>query len=111
MIARSFVAQGAVDQDELGGRSVVGDLAGGRDADEQPTAGGKKLLSYEHRKRGACRAADNAHLSDTVEVEDQKVGMVAGPPPMGTSGTGPLEVPHDVAVGIEHTHWRNGDNW
>ncbi len=48
-------------------------------------------------------------LSDVVEVEDEKVGIVAGPPFMDTSGTGPLEVPHDVAIGIEHTHRRNGD--
>ncbi|MCO5163940.1 MAG: SHOCT domain-containing protein [Mesorhizobium sp.] len=44
-VARALVAQGAINQDELGRRSVVGDLAGGRNANEQAVPRDRNLFA------------------------------------------------------------------
>jgi hypothetical protein len=50
-------------------------LAGGRDADQQPRADAKKLFGDQHRKR----RADGASLADAGKVEGEKFGVIAGP--------------------------------
>ena len=60
MVARAFVAQRPVDQDEIGRRPLRDDLPGRGHADEKAAAGDEQLLGQQHGERGADRAADDA---------------------------------------------------
>ena len=90
MIARTLVAHGAVDQDEVWRRSNGGDLAGGCNADEQPTARRKKLFGNEHRERSADGATDDTNLSGAVEIKRKEFGVVASPALVGAAAAGLL---------------------
>ena len=109
MIARSLVAQRAVDQDEIGRRPDRIDLAGRRNANEQPAAGREELLGDQHGEGCADRAADDPDLADAIEIEGKKLGMVAGPPFMDAPGAGPLEVTDDITVRIKHADFGDSD--
>lgn len=85
VITRSLVAQRTIDQDEVWRGSVIGDLAGGRNTDEQPAAGGKELFGHEHRERSAHGAADNPGFSNAIEIEGEELSVVASPPRVGAT--------------------------
>ena len=107
MVTCTLIAQGTLDQDEIRCGSYSADLARRRDADEQPASGNEQLFGYEHREGRTHSAAYDAHLAGTIEVEGEKVGMVAGPPLMGSGCSGTLEMAHNVAIGIEDADSRD----
>nr|WP_312010374.1 hypothetical protein [Bradyrhizobium cenepequi] len=109
MVARSLVAQRSIDQDKVWGWSDRGDLSGGRDADEQPTAGRKKLFGHEYRERRAYGTADDADLAKAVKFGGEQLGMIAGPSFMDLAGVRPLEVTGDITVWIEHADFGDSD--
>ena len=108
MIARTFVAQGAVDHDEIRRRLHRSDLAGRRDADEKAATGREKLLGDQYGKGGADRATDDA-VFVTFVTEDIQLGVVAGPAVVAAGAFGGTQVAHDVAIRIKNANVRNGD--
>jgi hypothetical protein len=107
VIAGAFVAQGAVDDDEVGRRLNRKDLAGRGHADEETAARGKQLFRNKHRKCGADRVADDAVLP-LPAAKDVELGVVTGPAGMTVSAFRSTEVPHDVAVRIKNADFGNG---
>jgi hypothetical protein len=109
VIARPLVPQRAVDQDEVWRGPDRSNLASGRDADQQTAAGREKLLGDQHREWRTDSAADNTYLADAIEIEGEKLGVIAGPSLMDVTGAGPFEVAHDIAVRIEHADLGHGN--
>src|SRR5215469_4051038 len=101
MIARAFIAQRPVDENEIGRLAVAAEPARRRHTDEQPTAAGKQLLGDQHRKGRTDCTADDAKL-DAAVVKHVELGMIAGPTGMKLRpATGP-EPAHHIAVGVEN---------
>src|SRR5262249_22298604 len=84
-------------------------LAGGRHADQQTATGHEKLLSDQHREWCSDGAANDAHLTDTIEIEGQKFSVIAGPSFMDAAGTRSFEVTDNVTVRIEYADFGDGD--
>jgi hypothetical protein len=104
--ARSFVAQGAVDEDEVGRVRERGELAGGADADDEGRAAGGELLGDEDRERGSDRAADDADVQAT-DIGGPHLRVVAGPAGLQAPQAGVDEVADDVTVGVEQADRRD----
>ena len=102
MVARAFIAQRTIDQDEVWCRPIVGYLTGGRDADQQVATGREELLGYKHSKGGTYRTTDHPDLADIVDFKDYQLSVIAGPTLMNAPRTPLLKVPHHVAVRVQH---------
>ena len=104
MVARAFIAQRAVDQDEIRRRPLRNNLPRRGDADEEATSGDKQLFCEQHGKRSAHGAADDAetlcHMFEFV-----KLGMIACPVLAAVSAPGFGERPQDVTVWIEDANF------
>jgi hypothetical protein len=100
VIARSLVAQRAIDEDEVRRGPDRSNLAGGRDAHEQLATGREKLLGDQHREWRADGATKDAGLADTVKIEGEKFGVLVGPSFMDAARACPFEVADDIAVRI-----------
>jgi len=78
MVARALVAQGAVDDDEVRGRSGRHDLSGRCDAQQQAAPAGKQFLRDQDSGRRADGAAnDPGRLAR--ERRSVELGVIAGP--------------------------------
>src|SRR6516162_2675258 len=100
VIARPFVADRAIDEDEIRRGSDWSNLASGRHADQQPATGCEKLLSDQHGKRRADDAIDDANFADADDIEGEKFGVIAGPSLMDAARAGPFEMAYDIAIRI-----------
>jgi len=60
MIACAFVPQGPLDENVIGWRAQIHDLAGRGDAEQKLAAGGEQLFGDEHGERGADGIAHDA---------------------------------------------------
>lgn len=78
VIARAFIAQGAVDQDEIGRFAQGGNLAGRGDADQEFTAAGKEFFGQQHGKGSADGTADDAKALP-CQWKGIERGMVTSP--------------------------------
>jgi len=78
MIARSLVAQRALDQDEIGRLAYQGDLARRGDADQEPATRGEHLLGHQYGIGRSDRAANDAEALAGV-LEAVHFAVVAGP--------------------------------
>ena len=106
MIARAFVAQRAVDHDEIGRRSGRNDLPGRGEADQDAAAAGEQLFRDKHRKGRADRAADDARRSP-AEWKFVQLAVIAGPGVGELRLAAALEAAHDIAVRIEDADVRH----
>src|SRR5262245_14696406 len=106
MVAGPLVAQGAVDQDEIGRWRLLHDLPRRRHADEKAASRDKELLGDEHREGGAHSAADDAQAFSRM-LEFIQIGMVARPTERPTGPPGLDEHAYDVAVRIEDADLRH----
>jgi hypothetical protein len=108
MVACSFVAQGPLNDDEVGGRLDGADLTGGRHADEELATCGKELFGEKNRKGCADRASDDA-VTSALMIELIQVSVVASPVAAAAGASGGREVAHNVAVRIKHADcWNCG---
>ena len=78
MVARPFIAQGAVDHDEVRWLPRRDNLTRRGEANQELAPAGKQFLSYED---GKGRANDPAYNPDPVaaEVERVEFRVIAGP--------------------------------
>jgi hypothetical protein len=60
VIARALVPHRTLDQDVIGRRPGVNDLAGRGDVHQKPAARSEQLLGHQHRERAADHTADDA---------------------------------------------------
>src|SRR6516225_4111578 len=72
----------------------------------QPDA---KSCSATSTERRADRATHDAELSEAVEIEGEKFGVIAGPSLMDAARAGPLEVADNIAVRVQHTDFGDDD--
>ena len=107
MVARTLVAQRAVDDNEVRWSLHRSDLASRSHTDEKPAARREQLFGDQDRKRGANGAADDAVFAPFV-MKPVEIRVVAGPTGMAVSMPGSTQVPHDVAIWIENTDFRDG---
>src|SRR5665647_55788 len=105
--AGAFVAQGLVDEDEVGRVCQWLELAGGGDGDDQVSAAGEQLLGDQDGEGGSDCAADHSD-SCPGQVGDAHVGVVARPAGVELSPAGVGEVGCDVPIGIEQTDSGHG---
>src|SRR6266404_800332 len=86
VVARALIAQSPVDQDEIGRRSPLNELAGRSHADQKPAARDKQLLGEQHGVGGADGAADDpeafSRMLEFIEIRvvARPFGRAAGPP-------------------------------
>src|SRR6266702_3756028 len=108
VIARSFVAQRAIDDDEVWGIAGRSDLPGGGDAQQQSAATCEQLFRDQNGKRRADRAADDP---DGLLRERERVerGVVAGPALETPRLAGSPEVANDVSVRVQNADERHID--
>ena len=82
MVARALVAEGRLDEDEVGRRPQGLDLPRRGDADQEFAAGREHLLGHQHRVGRADRATDDADRAPGF-LEPVKDAVVAGPVRIG----------------------------
>src|SRR6516225_6771689 len=104
MVTRALIAQGAVDNNEIGRRPLWNNLARRGDADEEATSGDKQLFREQHGKRGAHGTADDAETLSQM-IEFIKISMIACPVLAALRAPGFGERPQDVTVRIENTNF------
>src|SRR5262249_4539563 len=109
VIARPFIAQGAVNDDEIRRVSSRDYLAGRGQTDERAASASEKLFRDQYRKRRANYAAKNANRL-SAKGEGVEIGMIAGPSVEALCVPGSFEASQDVAVRIEDTDWRHIDD-
>ena len=110
MRAGALVAQGAVDQHDIGRLAQIGDLPRRRDVDQKPAPRGKKLLGHQHRERRANGTADDAGGAAIAQGEFEQFGMVARPT-RAWRGAVAAEMADQVAVGVQHADRRHVLRW
>ncbi len=78
VVARSLIAQAAIDDDEVGRRPCRGNLPCGSQGHQQTATAGEQFLCDKDREG---RADDAAHNSDLMRAQRERVevGVVAGP--------------------------------
>jgi hypothetical protein len=105
MVTGPFVAQGALDQHEIGWLPGRNKLSGGCDADQQPAPRCKQLLGDQHGERCANRTADHA---DGCRWRDEflHLGMVAGPVWI-QAGSSLFQLAREIAIRVEETDLRH----
>ena len=106
MVARSLIAQCALNENVIGRRAVIGDLARRRKAQNQAASGGRKLLGDEHGKRTADRTADDAQPVAALKPFPH-LGVVAGPMGRPCRAMALTQVVNNVAVRIENANGRH----
>jgi hypothetical protein len=107
LVARPFVTQGAVDQNEIGWRPDRRQLAGRRHADQKRATGSKQLLGDQHGEGCAHRAAHDPEF-DSGLVGAIEICMVASPGRIAARSAILAEPAHEVAVRVEHTDCWHG---
>src|SRR6516225_4665727 len=104
MVTCAFIAQGAVDDDEIRRRPLRNNLPSRGDADEKPTSRDKQLFCEQHGKRRAHRTADDSEALSSV-YEFVKISVIACPVLAAAGAPGFGERPQDVAIGIEDANF------
>ena len=107
VVARSFVSERPVDDDEIRRRLRRNNLACRCHTYKQLAARGEELLGDQNREGGADGAADNAIIYPLM-FEGMEVGVIAGPQRRTASATRREEVAHNVAIRIEDADFRDG---
>ena len=110
MVARPFVAQCPIDNDEVWRRSRSHDLTGRSEADVQPTAAREQFFRHEDCERSANDSSDNAYLLPGKRERIQ-LGVIAWPTCKGLGSSCCAKRPHEVAVGIQQAHGRHLNSW
>ena len=101
MVAGPFVAQRALDDDEIGRRSGRDDLPGRGEAYQHPAAAREQLFRDQDGKGGTDRAADDPD-GLIAEHEGIERGVIAGPALERLRHAGVAQPANDIAVGIEN---------
>ena len=107
MIARPFIAERAVDHDEVRRRLHRKNLTCGRHADEKLAPRGKELFRDQDGECRADGATDDAVLEPLV-IKSVEIGVITRLSRMPTSPSCRKQVADDVAVRIEDAQLRNG---
>src|SRR6187200_3140896 len=103
VIARTFVPQRLVDQNEIRRGPQRYELTGRSHADQQLAPAGKKLLRNQHGKGRADGAGDNTQF-EAAFAHAMQIRMVAGPAWIKLGSPGALELPNQVAIRIENAN-------
>src|SRR5947209_2238256 len=100
VIARSFVAQSTLNEDEIWGGSGRRDLAGGGETEQQSAAAGEQLFRDQNGEGRTYSAADDTG-GLTRERERIQPGVIAGPGLARLRVAGSPDVADDIAIGVE----------
>jgi hypothetical protein len=106
MITCAFVAQRAVDDDEVGRGSGRNDLACGGQTDQQPASACKQLFGHQNCERCADHASDDAHLL-SGNAESVQLSMVTWPFREMPRPPGAAQSAYQITVRIEQTNGRH----
>ena len=110
MVARPFVAQCPIDNDEVWRRSRSHDLTGRSESDKQPTAAREQFFRHEDCERSTNGSSDNAYLLPGKRERIQ-FGVIAWPTCKGLGSSRFAKRARKVAVGIQHAHRRHLNRW
>ena len=97
--ARPLVPQGLSDENVRGVIDLL-ELARGGHADDELGAADRKLFGNQDSERGADSIADDPERC-VADLRDPHVGVVTSPASVALAGATGLEVPDDVAVGVQ----------
>src|SRR5262249_1482857 len=106
VVARALVAQGAINDDEIGRLAGWSNLPGRRKAQQEAATAGEKLFRHKNRKRRTNRAADNSH-GRAFQRECIEVSVIARPWVERRSPPALSQSPDHVTVGIENADRRD----
>jgi hypothetical protein len=98
VIARAFIAQRAIDHNEIRRSLHRGDLAGGRNAEQKTATRREKLLGDQNGKCGSDRATHDT-VFVAVVTENVQLGVIAGPALVAAGAFSGAQIAYDVAVG------------
>ena len=108
MVTRPLIAQRAVDDDEIRGRSSRSNLARRGDAHQNLATAGEQFFGNQDGERRADGAADDPDRL-TGQREGVEHGVIAGPVRKRLRLTGLPQPAHDIAVGIQDAERRHID--